>query len=106
MKAKPIIDLRTHEEIWVTPEELAQYWRVNYDTVIRDIKKGALRAYQVGSAGQHRIHIHDARAYGKPTDAPVEETVEQRARRFELVRGATTFLTPKASDTEARSVPQ
>jgi excisionase family DNA binding protein len=63
---RPTIDLWTHRERYVTPAELARYWRVSTDTIYRDIKKGALPAYRIGSAGTIRIRIEDARRYGRP----------------------------------------
>jgi excisionase family DNA binding protein len=63
---KPVIDLWTHKERYVTPGELARYWRVSTDTIYRDIKKGALPAYRIGSSGTIRIRIEDARRYGRP----------------------------------------
>ena len=63
---RPMIDLWTHRERYVTPSELARYWRVSTDTIYRDIKKGALPAYRVGSSGTIRVRIEDARRYGRP----------------------------------------
>ena len=59
-------DLRTHGDSYVKVMELARYWNVSADTVYRDIKKGALPAYRVGSSGAIRISIEDARRYGRP----------------------------------------
>jgi excisionase family DNA binding protein len=63
---KPTIDLWTYPQPYVTPSELARYWRVSTDTIYRDIRKGALLAYRVGSCGTIRIRIEDARRYGRP----------------------------------------
>jgi excisionase family DNA binding protein len=63
---KPIIDLWTSPQPYVTPSELARYWRVSTDTIYRDIRKGALLVYRVGSSGTIRIRIEDARRYGRP----------------------------------------
>jgi len=52
---------------FVTVAELADYWKVSVDTVYRDIKKGALRAYRVGSSGAIRVLVEDARRYGQPS---------------------------------------
>lgn len=87
-----IFDLRTHREEIVTLEELATYWRVGAEVIRRDILKGALAAYRVGEQGQYRIHITDARAYGRPVDAPQEESILMRAYRYQVERNATTFL--------------
>jgi excisionase family DNA binding protein len=61
-------DLATDSDHYVTVTELARYWKVSVDTVYRDIKKGALRAYRVGSSGKIRVRVEDARQYGRPSD--------------------------------------
>lgn len=61
-----IIDLRTHPEIVVTIAELAAFWKVSEDMIRRDIRKGALKAHYVGTAGEIRIFREDAIAYGPP----------------------------------------
>ena len=66
LHVRPMIDLWTHRERYVTPTELARYWRVSTDTIYRDIRKGALPAYRIGSSGTIRIRIEDARRYGRP----------------------------------------
>jgi len=62
------VDLAEDNDHYVTVTELARYWKVSVDTVYRDIKKGALQAYRVGSSGKIRVHVEDARRYGRPTD--------------------------------------
>jgi excisionase family DNA binding protein len=52
----------------VSPSRLAEYWGVSVDTVYRDIRKGALPAFRVGSSGQFRIRLSDARRYGRPVE--------------------------------------
>jgi len=61
-------DLATHPGPYVTVIQLARYWKVSVDTVYRDIKKGALHAYRVGSSRKIRIRIEDARRYGRPNN--------------------------------------
>ncbi len=68
-RAGAIIDLNTHREPFVTVAALAEYWCVSADTVYRDIAKGALRVYRVGSSHTIRIRLEDARAYGRPSGA-------------------------------------
>jgi len=63
-----LFDLATHSGFYVTVTDLARYWKVSVDTVYRDIKKGALRAYRVGSSGKIRVRVEDARRYGRPND--------------------------------------
>jgi excisionase family DNA binding protein len=60
--------LSADNDHYVTVTELARYWKVSVDTVYRDIKKGALQAYRVGSSGKIRVHVEDARRYGRPAD--------------------------------------
>lgn len=60
-----IVDLSTHSEPFVTVDELATYYGVSDDTIRRDIHKGALAAVRVGTKGQLRIRIDEARRYGK-----------------------------------------
>ena len=57
---------RRKSQAFITVTELATYWNVSVDTVYRDIAKGALRAYRVGSAGTIRVRTEDARSYGCP----------------------------------------
>ena len=64
-----IVDLATHPQPFVTVADLAAYWCVSADTVYRDIAKGALRVYRVGSSSCIRIRLEDARAYGRPDEA-------------------------------------
>lgn len=68
-----IVDLMTHPEPFVTVAALAAYWCVSADTVYRDIAKGALPVYRVGSSNSIRIRLDDARAYGRPDAAGREE---------------------------------
>ena len=66
--APRIFDLATDSDYYVTVTELARYWKVSVDTVYRDIKKGALQVYRVGSSGKIRVRVEDARQYGRPAD--------------------------------------
>lgn len=68
-RAGAIVDLNTHCEPFVTVAALAAYWCVSSDTVYRDIAKGALRVYRVGSSHTIRIRLEDARVYGRPSGA-------------------------------------
>ena len=49
----------------VSPSRLAREWDVSVDTVYRDIRKGALRAFRLPS-GRVRIRRDDALRYGRP----------------------------------------
>lgn len=54
-------------EAAISPARLAAQWGVNVQTIYRDIRKGALRAYRL-PGGDLRIRIRDARRYGKPIE--------------------------------------
>jgi excisionase family DNA binding protein len=71
--SRAIVDLTTHHQPFVTVAALAGYWCVSADTIYRDIAKGALRVYRVGSSQTIRIRLEDARAYGRPDDAPLRD---------------------------------
>jgi excisionase family DNA binding protein len=51
----------------VSPTWLAHFWNVHLNTVYRDIRKGALKAYRL-PGGQLRVTMADARKYGRPID--------------------------------------
>lgn len=51
----------------VSPSRLADYWGVHVNTIYRDIRKGALRAFRL-PGGRFRIRGCDARRYGRPVD--------------------------------------
>ena len=52
-------------EPMISPRRLAACWGVEVQTIYRDIRKGALRAYKM-PGGDLRIRVTDARRYGKP----------------------------------------
>ncbi len=54
-------------EAAISPAALAAKWGVGVQTIYRDIRKGALRAYRL-PGGDLRIRIRDARRYGKPVE--------------------------------------
>lgn len=51
----------------VTVAWLARFWGVHENTVYRDIRKGALRAYKL-PGGAIRVLVSDAKRYGRPID--------------------------------------
>lgn len=59
-----IVDLLKHPEPIVTVQMLARYWKVSERNIYRDIKKGALIAYQL-PGGTIRVRREDAIAYGQ-----------------------------------------
>ncbi len=50
----------------LSPARLAAHWGVDVQTVYRDIRKGALRAFRLPS-GRFRIRREDADRYGRPS---------------------------------------
>jgi excisionase family DNA binding protein len=54
-------------EAFISPSRLARFWGVHVNTVYRDLRKGALRAYRL-PGGQLRISIAEARRYGRPME--------------------------------------
>jgi excisionase family DNA binding protein len=54
-------------EAAISPGRLADLWGVSVQTIYRDIRKGALRAYRL-PGGDLRITVRDARRYGKPVE--------------------------------------
>lgn len=52
---------------YVSVTWLAAFWNVHPNTVYRDIRKGALKAYQLPS-GAFRILLADAKRYGRPVE--------------------------------------
>lgn len=57
----------TRDRADLTPEKIADYWGVHVNTVYRDIRKGALRAFRL-PGGRFRIRRSDAARYGRPND--------------------------------------
>lgn len=65
------LDVPTSEERiegpHISPSRLADYWGVHVNTIYRDVRKGALRAFRL-PGGQLRIRTSDARRYGRPNE--------------------------------------
>lgn len=59
--------LKDARERTVSPTQLAAFWSVHPNTVYRDIRKGALRAFRL-PGGQIRVKMADARRYGRPVE--------------------------------------
>jgi excisionase family DNA binding protein len=59
--------LRERRQLHMSPGELAEYWSVHPNTIYRDIRKGALRAFRL-PGGYLRIRTSDAVKYGRPTE--------------------------------------
>jgi len=51
----------------MAPQELADFWRIHVQTIRRDIKKGALKAFRL-PGGDIRIRRSDAIRYGRPIE--------------------------------------
>lgn len=56
---------RDEEAPVLSPSRLASDWGVHVNTVYRDIRKGALKAFRLPS-GRFRIRRDDALRYGRP----------------------------------------
>lgn len=63
-----VADLSEETQPMWTVAELAEYWRVSQDTILRHIAKGALPGAYKTPSGRIRIPIAAARAYGKPIE--------------------------------------
>jgi len=58
---------RRDDEAAISPSGLASHWGVHVNTIYRDIRKGALRAFRL-PGGHWRIRREDARRYGRPNE--------------------------------------
>lgn len=61
------LEQRHEESAALSPARLAARWGVHVQTIYRDIRKGALRAYRL-PGGDLRIRLSDARRYGRPIE--------------------------------------
>ncbi len=69
----------------LTTGQIAKYCRVNYQTVIRWIKRGRMKAHQLPGRGDHRVEVADFLDFLKNHKLPVPEEFEQRAKRVLIV---------------------
>jgi len=69
----------------LTTGEIAKYCGVNFRTVIRWIKQGHLKAYQLPGRGDNRIEVQDFLNFLREHDMPVPEEFQERSRRVLIV---------------------
>lgn len=61
-KRRPLTDLATHPEAFVTVAQLADYWQIGRKQVLKLIESGALEAIRLG-AKTYRIRASAALAF-------------------------------------------
>jgi len=69
----------------LTTGEIAQYCGVNFRTVIRWIKRGHLKAYQLPGRGDNRVEIQDFLRFLKEHHMPVPEEFRPSSPRVLIV---------------------
>ena len=69
----------------LTTGEIAQYCKVNFRTVIRWIKRGHLRAYQLPGRGDNRVEVEEFLRFLKQHNMPVPEEFQRPAPRALIV---------------------
>jgi len=69
----------------LTTGEIAEYCGVNFRTVIRWIKRGQLKAYQLPGRGDNRIELHDFVAFLNNYKMPMPDDLQQDQPRRVLV---------------------
>src|SRR5690242_608157 len=57
--ADAIADLKTHQSVYVTPQQLADYWGVHVRTIHQWLKSGKLKGFRPGGV-EWRIRRSDA----------------------------------------------
>jgi len=73
------------EKTVLTTGEIAQYCKVNFRTVIRWIKRGHLRAYQLPGRGDNRVEVGDFLRFLHQHNMPVPGEFQRSARRVLIV---------------------
>ncbi|MCC7261162.1 MAG: response regulator [Candidatus Latescibacteria bacterium] len=69
----------------LTTGEIAQYCKVNFRTVIRWIKRGHLKAYQLPGRGDNRVEVSDFLRFLEQYNMPVPEDFVHTAPRALIV---------------------
>ncbi|MBI2501614.1 MAG: response regulator [Candidatus Latescibacteria bacterium] len=69
----------------LTTGEIAQYCKVNFRTVIRWIKRGHLKAYQLPGRGDNRVEVGDFLRFLKQHNMPVPGEFQRPAPRVLIV---------------------
>jgi len=65
----------------LTTGEIAKYCGVNFRTVIRWIKRGHLRAYQLPGRGDNRVYMQDFLAFLNENKLPTPSELQQHTRK-------------------------
>lgn len=73
------------EKSVLTTGEVAQYCKVNFRTVIRWIKRGHLKAYQLPGRGDNRVEVADFLRFLKQHNMPVPGEFQRSAPRVLIV---------------------
>ena len=73
------------EKSVLTTGEVAQYCKVNFRTVIRWIKRGHLKAYQLPGRGDNRVEVADFLRFLKLHNMPVPGEFQRPAPRVLIV---------------------
>lgn len=69
----------------LTTGEIAQYCKVNFRTVIRWIKRGHLKAYQLPGRGDNRVEVEDFLRFLKQHNMPVPGEFQRPVPRALIV---------------------
>lgn len=69
----------------LTTGEIAQYCGVNFRTVIRWIKRGHLKAFQLPGRGDNRVTVEDFLAFLEQHKMPIPEEFQKHTRRVLIV---------------------
>ena len=69
----------------LTSGEIAGYCGVNFRTVIRWIKRGHLKAYQLPGRGDNRVDVHDFLDFLRDHEMPIPEEFREYSRRILIV---------------------
>ena len=69
----------------LTTGQIAKYCRVNYQTVIRWIKRGRLKAHQLPGRGDHRVEVEDFLQFLRDHQLPIPIELEGTAKRILVV---------------------
>lgn len=69
----------------LTTGEIAKYCGVNFRTVIRWIKQGHLRAYQLPGRGDNRVEVQDFVNFLREHEMPIPQEFQERSHRVLIV---------------------
>jgi excisionase family DNA binding protein len=69
----------------LTTGEIAKYCGVNFRTVIRWIKQGHLRAYQLPGRGDNRVEVQDFLNFLREYEMPIPQEFQEHSHRVLIV---------------------